>query len=445
MRLRVIKEWMVRLVRRNPHLSGVLPLKCVSMNAVRTFLRVQRGRLNLLKEQVLFWFRKNLPWDHFTPCLMLLLSLIGIAFMYAVQQDGGGHKWKAQAVWLCLGGFVYCVTAKMPYHWFAVRAHVWYFLSILLLLLLWTPLGRCIGGSRRWLNLGITFQPSDVCKLTTLLLIAATLMRNRLKTFREALPTLGFVFLVGGGSFFLIFLQPDLGSAMVIPILVFGLLFVSRLTFRFFFGLLLLFIIGLTLLVCDTRGYYCRLRQQPSRLKPFLPLKDYQRNRILAFAVPTVIDPQGIKVGWHLKQSLIAVGSGGLFGKGWRHNTQARLGFLPKAASLDDFIFSVLAEETGLCGSCFVLALYALLVFADFGIALKARDRLGCYLCVGVGLLMMSHVWINVGMTLGLMPITGLPAPFLSYGGSFLLTCCFAQGLVQSVYRFRQTDGWARG
>ena len=402
-------------------------------------------RLRFWKEQWKFLDKKPLVWDHLTPCVMMVLSLIGIAFMYAVQQDGSGHKWKAQVLWLCLGGIVYYVTAKIPYHWFAARAHLLYAGSVILLLLLWTPLGRRIGGSRRWLNLGITFQPSDVCKLATLIFIASTLMRNRLKTFREALPTIGFVFLIGGCAFFLIFLQPDLGSALVIPVLIFGLLLVSRLTLKFFFGLLLLFIIGLTLIVCDTRGYYCQLKQQPSRLKPFLPLKDYQRNRILAFAVPTAVDPKGVKVGWHLKQSLIAVGSGGLFGKGWRNNTQARLGFLPKAASLDDFIFSVLAEETGLCGSCFVLALYALLVFADLGVALRARDRLGCYLCVGVGLLMMSHVWINVGMTLGLMPITGLSAPFLSYGGSFLLTCCFAQGLVQSVYRFRRTDGWMNG
>lgn len=402
-------------------------------------------RLRFWKEQWTFWDQKRLPWDRITPYVMLTLSLIGIAFMYSIQQDSGGSKWKAQTLWLCLGFAVYYVTAKIPYHWFSVRAHIFYILSIILLLLLWTPLGRRIGGSRRWLNLGITFQPSDVCKLATLLFIASTLMRNRLKTFREALSTVGFVLFVGAASFFLIFLQPDLGSAMVIPVLVFGLLFVSRLTLKFFFGLFLLFIIALTGIACDTRGYYCQLKQQASVLKPFLPLKDYQRNRILAFAVPTAVDPNGVKVGWHRKQSLIAVGSGGLFGKGWRNNTQARLGFLPKAASLDDFIFSVLAEETGLCGSCFILALYALLIFADLRVASIARDRLGCYLCVGVGLLMISHVWINVGMTLGLMPITGLPAPFLSYGGSFLLTCCFAQGLVQSVYRFRQTGCWAKG
>ena len=401
-------------------------------------------RLRFWKEQWVFWDKKNLPWNRLTPCLMLTLSLIGIAFMYSIQQDNSGHKWKTQVMWLCLGGAVYFVTAKIPYHWFAAKAHIFYGISILLLLLLWTPLGRRIGGSRRWLNLGITFQPSDVCRIATLLFIASTLMRSRLKTFREALPTVSFVLWIGGCSFFLIFLQPDLGSALVIPVSVFGLLFVSRLTLKFFFGLFFLCTFALVLIVCDTRGYYCQRTQQSSIFKPFLPLKDYQRNRILAFAVPTAIDPNGIKVGWHRKQSLIAVGSGGLFGKGWRNNTQARLGFLPKAASLDDFIFSVLAEETGLCGTLFVLALYALLVFTDLGIALSARDRLGCYLCVGVGLLMMSYVWINVGMTLGLMPITGLPAPFLSYGGSFLLTCCFAQGLVQSVYRFRRTDGWAK-
>ncbi|MBP5191103.1 MAG: rod shape-determining protein RodA [Opitutales bacterium] len=399
----------------------------------------------MIKESFRCWWyqwlelqKKHLPWDRKTPGLLLLLSGIGIAFMYSIQRGYDNGKWKMQILWLCLGFLVYFGTASIHYHFFFRKSHLLYILSIVLLLLLWTPMGRTLGGSRRWLSLGmITFQPSNVSEVATLLILASTLMRTRWITIRDAYPTLGFTFFVSGLSFFLIFLQPDLGSALVIPILCFGLLFVSQLPLRFFCILFFVCSVVFGLIAADTRGYYCQIKQQPSFWKPFLPLKNYQRNRILSFAVPTSIDPKGVHVGWHLKQSLIAIGSGGWFGKGWTHNTQARLGFLPQAASLDDFIFSVLAEEAGLVGALFVLVLYILLVFNNFRIALMARDRLGCYFCVGVGLFMMSHIWINIGMTLGIMPITGLPTPFLSYGGSFLLMCFFCQGLVQSVYRFR--------
>ena len=374
------------------------------------------------------------------PCLLLLLSCIGIAFMYSIQKDSIGVqlKWKMQVVWLSLGFCVYYFTSKFHYKLFFQNAHWFYFFSVILLLFLWTPLGKTLGGSRRWLNLGfITIQPSDFSKVATLLLIASILTRTQMTTVKESFRVLLNVALFSGISFGLIFLQPDFGSAMVLPAIIFGLLFVSKLSLKFFGVVFISCCIFLMLIALDSRAYYLKLKGENSILKTFLPLKDYQRNRILAFAAPASIDPKGVNIGWHLKQSLIAIGSGGIFGKGWTKNTQAQLGYLPKAASLDDFIFSVLAEETGLFGTYFVLVLYFILIFNTFRIATMARDRFGCYICVGIALLMLTHVWINIGMTLGIMPITGLPLPFLSYGGSFMLVCFFCQGLVQSVYRFR--------
>ena len=309
---------------------------------------------------------------------------------------------------------------------------------MVLLLLLWTPLGKTLGGSRRWLNLGfITIQPSDFSKVATLLIISSILTRTQMSTVKDSFRILLHIAIISSISFGLIFLQPDLGSAMVLPVIIFGLLFVSKLSLKFFGCVFLTCCFFLMLIVLDTRAYYLKLKGEESFLRTFLPLKNYQRNRILAFAVPSSIDPKGVNIGWHLKQSLIAIGSGGILGKGWTKNTQAQLGYLPKAASLDDFIFSVLAEETGLFGTYFVLVLYFILIFNTFRIATMARDRFGCYICVGISLLMLTHIWINIGMTLGIMPITGLPLPFLSYGGSFMLVCFFCQGLVQSVYRFR--------
>lgn len=382
--------------------------------------------------------RTGMGWMN--PCLLFLLSCIGIVFMYSIQKDSLGIqlKWKMQIVWLSLGFLVYYLTSKFHYKLFFQNAHWFYLISVILLLLLWTPLGKTLGGSRRWLNLGfITIQPSDFSKVATLLIISNILTRTQMSTVRDSFRVLFNISIISGISFSLIFLQPDLGSAMVLPVIIFGLLFVSKLSLKFFGCVFLTCCFFLMLIALDTRAYYLKLKGEDSFLKTFLPLKNYQRNRILAFAVPSSVDPKGVNVGWHLKQSLIAIGSGGIFGKGWTKNTQAQLGYLPKAASLDDFIFSVLAEETGLFGTYFVLVLYFILIFNTFRIATMARDRFGCYICMGIGLLMFTHIWINTGMTLGIMPITGLPLPFLSYGGSFMLVCFFCQGLVQSVYRFR--------
>ena len=382
--------------------------------------------------------RSTVTWVN--PIVIILLSCIGIAFMYSIQKDSGiqHFKWKMQGIWLFIGYLVYHGISRIHYKVFFQNAHWIYAISIIFLLLLWTPLGRTLGGSRRWLNLGIvTVQPSDFNKIATLLMISSILTRTQLTNLGESLKILLHILGVSLVSFSLIFLQPDLGSAMVFPVIIFGLLFISKLSLRFFVYVSFICCLLFGLIFLDSRAYYLSKKGEVTFLKPFLPLKDYQRNRILAFAVPTSIDPKGVNIGWHLKQSLIAIGSGGIFGKGWTKNTQAQLGYLPKAASLDDFIFSVLAEETGLFGTYFVLVLYFILIFNTFRIATMARDRFGCYICVGIGLLLFTHVWINIGMTLGIMPITGLPLPFLSYGGSFMLVCFFSQGLVQSVYRFR--------
>jgi rod shape determining protein RodA len=170
----------------------------------------------------------------------------------------------------------------------------------------------------------------------------------------------------------------------------------------------------------------------------WMPLKDYQRNRILAFIFPEAIDPQGIGIGWNLKQSLIAVGSGGFSGKGKGEGVQSLLGYLPQSVAPNDFIFSVFAEESGFLGSIWVIGLFIVLIFNSLRIAQLARDRFGLLLSLGIAVIFMVHVFINMAMTIGLMPITGLPLPFISHGGSFVLTCCFLQGLVQSVFRFKK-------
>ena len=159
---------------------------------------------------------------------------------------------------------------------------------------------------------------------------------------------------------------------------------------------------------------------------------------ILTFAAPNIIDKAGTGDSYNLNQSLISVGSGGLAGKGWRQGTQAQLGYLPPAISHNDFIVSVIAEEKGFLGSLTVISLFGIILFNSIRIAGLARDRFGTLIAIGVTMFFTVHVFVNIAMSIGLVPITGIPLPFISYGGSFVLSCCLLQGLVQSVYRFRR-------
>jgi rod shape determining protein RodA len=172
--------------------------------------------------------------------------------------------------------------------------------------------------------------------------------------------------------------------------------------------------------------------------KSILPIHNYQRDRILTFVAPEVVDPEGTGASWNAKQAMISAATGGATGKGLLKGTQAQLGYLPQAVAHNDFIFSVVAEETGFLGSAFVVGLFCLMVANGIRIAGLSKDRFGMQLAVGVSVLFLVHFFINIGMTIGITPITGLPLPFLSYGGSFVLSCFFLQGLVQSVYRYRK-------
>jgi rod shape determining protein RodA len=277
---------------------------------------------------------------------------------------------------------------------------------------------------------------------------ASILARSRVGAVRGSLLILGKLALAAGLPMLLILAQPDLGSALVIPPMVLALLYASNLTKRFFVWTIFAGVLLAGIVVWDTYRYSNFLAENnlsPSESarrdayaehSPIPYLKDYQRNRILPLVAPQSVDWRTI--GWNLRQSLITVGSGGLTGKGWTEGTQARLGYLPPAVAHNDFIFSVLAEEKGFLGSVTVLGLFGLILANGVRVAGLARDRFGTLLALGVTVVFAMHVFVNIGMTIGLVPITGLPLPFLSYGGSFLLSCCILQGLVQSVYRFRK-------
>jgi rod shape determining protein RodA len=386
-------------------------------------------------------------WDLLTPLALAGLGLFGLAFIYSAQLSAQGADWIKQLIFLGLGAGVYLAVSLIDYRFWLSVAH-WFYVACLLplVLVLFLNNGQNLKwGAHRWIDLGyFSFQPSETAKIAVLLITASLLIRSKIGTVTQSLGTLGKLALAVGAPMILILKQPDLKSAIVLPPMVFSMLYVSRLSARFFAGALGAFALLLGLVAWDTYNYKSYIESHDYPWKhaeqnvsgSWLPFRDYQRNRIVGFVWPDKIGTKG--AGWNQSQSLISVGSGGLTGKGWTEGTQAQLGYLPRTVAHNDFIFSVIAEEKGFLGSLTVLGLFGLVLFNGIRIAGSARDRFGTLLAIGVTVLFGVHVFVNIAMTIGLVPITGIPLPFISYGGSFVLSCCLLQGLVQSVWRFRK-------
>ncbi|MEX0332216.1 MAG: FtsW/RodA/SpoVE family cell cycle protein [Puniceicoccaceae bacterium] len=392
--------------------------------------------------------------DWIAPVIMLLLSVIGIFFIYSAQAFSGSSYWIKQIIWIFLGGIVYIVVSRIDYKIYMENA-LWFYLgSIILLLMLFFSslgvpmLGVAREGAWRWLDFGImAYQPAEAAKVCSLIMTASILARSELGTVRQSLWVLLKVFFVTAIPMILIFAQPDLGSCLIIPPTMLALLYVSKLSQRFFvavFGLVLLLgaVLGMDLIrysnFLEENNLTALQARGQFQEQSWIPLHDYQRERIMTFVAPEVVDPRGTGSAWNSNQAQQAVGTGGLTGKGWQSGLQARLGYLPRSVAHNDFIFAVLAEEKGFIGGLLVIGLFTLLLANGVRIAGMSRDRFGMLLAVGVTVIFTIHVFINIGMTIGLTPITGLPLPFLSYGGSFILSCCFLQGIIQSVHRYRR-------
>jgi rod shape determining protein RodA len=411
-------------------------------------------------------FKRNTHgrFDWITPLAVLCLCTIGVAFIYSAQfaghlpfttKDGVLRGvinllkafWFKQIIFIGLGIMLYTVVSLVDYRLWLSMAH-WFYLACLVPLVLVLFVGNEVYGASRWIDLGFfAYQPSETAKAAVLLIVASILARSLVGTIGQSLGVLGKLALAVGLPMLLILLQPDLKSAIVLPPMVFSMLYVSRLSTRFFAGALGAFLLVVGVVAWDSYHYvqfmdsngYSYIRDKGKyQDHSWLPFHDYQRNRILTFVAPDVIDPTRTKDAWNLTQSQISVGSGGLTGKGWTKGTQAQLGYLPPAVAHNDFIFSVIAEEEGFLGSLMVLSLFGVVMFNGVRIAGLARDRFGKLLAIGVTALFAVHIFVNIAMTFGMVPITGIPLPFISYGGSFVLSCCLLQGLVQSVYRFRK-------
>jgi rod shape determining protein RodA len=331
----------------------------------------------------------------------------------------------------------------VDYHTVTRWAFVAYWVTIVLLVLV-LLVGTVRYNARRWFDLGFfSLQPSEFAKLGLMLALASFLSRpaDELKFPSNFWKPLGLVIL----PFLLIMKEPDLGSALVLLPTGFAMMYVAGTPRKYLLRLLggvgvvaALFLTDI-LFVTDARWQ--------------IPLHSYQRNRLLVyfgrdytdFAPPNataaelrLLRQKQLDDSMNVRQALISVGSGGLTGKGWGQGTQKALGFLPRSVAHNDFIFSVIAEEKGFVGSVIVITLYGVILFTGLRIAGQARDRLGKVLAVGVVTLLFSHVFINIGMNIRLMPVTGVPLPLLSYGGSSVLGSLIAMGLLQNIHLNRR-------
>jgi rod shape determining protein RodA len=360
---------------------------------------------------------------------MALLLTIGLMFIYSATHltEGWGLE---SAVWqqmffLGIGIVLFTTISMIDYKVLLQNGYLIYGFGILLLLMV-LIFGREVNGAKSWIRIaGFGFQPAEFMKVFFIFGLVQLMIQ-----FRDKIKSFKIILILGAFAavpLFLIMRQPDLGSACVFGPIVFLALFVA--------GTRKVYII--TPLVCAfifAAFIYIYVGQMG---KDIPGLKTYQNNRIKTFFDPN-LDPRG--AGWTIRQSMIAIGTGGVTGKGFLKGEQNVYGFLPRNITHNDFIFSVIAEEGGfLIGSIVILA-QASLITCLLYIGSKARDWEGMVLAAAFAGMFFTHFFINIGMTIKVVPITGIPLPLVSYGGTFLLTCMMALGTVQSIWIHRNTQ-----
>lgn len=351
---------------------------------------------------------KNFDWQLLLVVLIICsygLLVIGSATRGADFTDPYYYIQK-QALWVLFGllGVLLIISIDYVnfYNW------CWYiYAGNLACLAAVIFVGREAGGAYRWIDLKVfDFQPSELAKIVIIITLARLLVdyKNKLKNFSALCFLLFYVAL----PMLLIFLQPDLGTSLVFIVIFFSMLFIGGANFKH----LLVFLGG-------------GLAAFPLFWSRLLP---YQKMRLIVFLNPE-IDP--LNHGYQLKQSMIAIGSGGFTGKGLFEGTQARLQFLP--AQHTDFIFSVLGEELGFLGAAALFLLYFFLIYRILKIGSLSKDSFGAFICAGVAAMIIFQILVNVGMTLSIMPVTGLPLPFMSYGGNSMLVNMISVGIVLNI------------
>jgi len=357
-----------------------------------------------------------LQFRHFFWALLILIlsiSLFGLFFLYSASysiDSGVGYYAMNQLIRIAIGLVAFLAVIFIGHKSFLNLAYVIYFATLILLGLV-LVVGTQKYGATRWIDIGpFVIQPSEFSKISVILVLSSYLGSRKKNLYQKKRFVVSFLLIMI--PLLLVLKEPDLGTAIIFLPILFCMLFVWGAKVKYF-------LITFTLGILST---------------PFLWifLKPYQKDRLLAFIDPNK-DPLGVS--YTVVQSKIGIGSGGFFGKGWLQGTQNKLDFIPEHHT--DFIFSVIGEEGGFLAVSLILLLFVLLFRLSFTVIRRTTDTCGRLLATGIISMLFFHLFINIGMTIGLMPVTGLPLPLISYGGSSMLTFFISFGLLVSIYKER--------
>lgn len=367
-------------------------------------------------------------WRHIDFILVgavALLNAIGLTVIFSATRHRSGvglvnrRFLENQAISVVLGVAVMVAIAAIDYTWLKDKARWWYGATIAVLAMVVSPFGAYRKGQQSWFQIGgFQFQPSEVAKVTVILMIALVVAgsssaRSNDPGERMSTGRLVGVLVVVGVAVGFIMLQPDLGTALVFAAITLAILTVAGAKFRHILALILL-AVAVSVAALSTGV-----------------LKDYQKARLFTFVNPGI----DRAASYNLNQSKIAIGSGGLTGQGLFKGRQTRLSYVPEQQT--DFVFTVIGEELGLVGSAAVVSLFAVMIWRCWKAAKLAKDMAGRVIAAGVMALLMFQIFENAGMTMGIMPVTGIPLPFISYGGSAVISYLAAIGLVLNVHMRR--------
>lgn len=357
--------------------------------------------------------------DIFLFIAIIILALFGLMMIYSASSIWSEYKFndsfyyfKRQLIFIVIGIFLMYTVSKIDYRIYYEKSNKILLVCFILLILVLIPgIGSVRNGSRSWFGIGsLGIQPSEAAKLALIIFTSKYLSKNNkfVKSYKDGVfPILGVVFLFFG----LIMLQPDLGTGMILVVSIISLLFIAGVNMKFFIGGGILGVIGVIILII---------------------IAPYRMDRITSFIDPWK-DPLG--TGFQIIQSLYAIGPGGLLGTGYLNSIQKQF-YLPEPQT--DFIFSIIAEEFGILGAIFVVSMFLFIIYKGLKIALNCNDLFGKYLAFGMIFQLSFQAMMNLMVVIGMIPVTGVTLPFLSYGGSSLLITMFSMGIILSISRHQK-------
>ncbi len=353
-----------------------------------------------------FNFKSIKIFDWLLYILPIIFVVLGISIIYSLTYYSNVKLYYNQIVFAIVGFVLMVALSFFDYRYIRSISWVLYFVGLGTLILV-LVLGKTSFGATRWISFGFfDFQPSELFKII-LAIVLANYYSDKVDKLNLRYILIGFV--VTAIPTGLVMLQPDLGTAIMFILIFFASLIACRLKFRQIIVFIIMFLIALPI------GWFS--------------MHDYQRQRIMTFIDPTS-DPYGS--GYNVTQSLITVGSGGIWGKGFGHGPQSQFNFLPVAHT--DFVFAGIAEATGFAGSVVLILLFAIFLLRVINVSKLSRDNFGSIFAICIATIILAQLIINIGMNIGLMPVTGIPLPFISSGGSSLIIMLISVGILQSIY-----------